>query len=224
MPYGYGYGYYFDPTYLLVLIGVVISLWASAKVKTTYSKYSRVRSMSGLTGAQVADQILRANGIYDVRIEHVSGELTDHYDPKNRVLRLSDVVYNSTSAVQDDKDYFPLRFRNALVPVANFGTQAAWPIIIIGLVFGSSSFLINLGILLFSLGVLFQLVTLPVEFDASHRAIQILGNTGILYGDEIRGTKKVLSAAAMTYVAAAAASILSLLRLLILFGGRRNRD
>ena len=174
MPYGYGYGYYFDPTYLLVLIGVVISLWASAKVKTTYSKYSRVRSMSGLTGAQVADQILRANGIYDVRIEHISGELTDHYDPKNRVLRLSDVVYNSTSvaalgvaahecghAVQDDKDYFPLRFRNALVPVANFGTQAAWPIIIIGLVFGSSSFLINLGILLFSLGVLFQLVTLP---------------------------------------------------------------
>ncbi len=134
MPYGYGYGYYFDPTYILVLIGVVISLWASAKVKTTYSKYSRVRSMSGLTGAQVADQILRANGIYDVRIEHVSGELTDHYDPKNRVLRLSDVVYNSTSvaalgvaahecghAVQDDKDYFPLRFRNALVPVANFG-------------------------------------------------------------------------------------------------------
>ena len=129
------YGYYFDPTYILVLIGVVISLWASAKVKTTYSKYSRVRSMSGLTGAQVADQILRANGIYDVRIEHVSGELTDHYDPKNRVLRLSDVVYNSTSvaalgvaahecghAVQDDKDYFPLRFRNALVPVANFGT------------------------------------------------------------------------------------------------------
>lgn len=237
MPYGYGYGYYMDPTYILVLIGVVISLWASAKVKTTYSKYSRVRSMSGLTGAQVADQILRANGIYDVRIEHVSGELTDHYDPKNRVLRLSDVVYNSTSvaalgvaahecghAVQDDRDYFPLRFRNALVPVANFGTQAAWPIILVGLLFTSSSFLINLGILLFSLGVLFQLVTLPVEFDASRRAIQILGNTGILYGDEIRDTKKVLSAAAMTYVAAAAASILSLLRLLILFGGRRNRD
>ena len=237
MPYGYGYGYYMDPTYILVLIGVVISLWASAKVKTTYSKYSRVRSMSGLTGAQVADQILRANGIYDVRIEHVSGELTDHYDPKNRVLRLSDVVYNSTSvaalgvaahecghAVQDDRDYFPLRFRNALVPVANFGTQAAWPIILVGLLFAGSSFLINLGILLFSLCVLFQLVTLPVEFNASRRAIQILGNTGILYGDEIRDTKKVLSAAAMTYVAAAAASILSLLRLLILFGGRRNRD
>lgn len=235
--YGYGYGYYFDPTYILILIGVVISLWASAKVKSTYSKYSRVRSMSGFTGAQVAEKILRANGIYDVRVEHVRGELTDHYDPKNRVLRLSDAVYGSASvaalgvaahecghAVQDDKDYFPLRFRNALVPVANFGTQAAWPIILVGLFFGSSSFLINLGILLFSLGVLFQLVTLPVEFDASRRAIRILGEMGILYGDEIRDTKRVLSAAAMTYVAAAAASILSLLRLLILFGGRRNRD
>lgn len=237
MPYGYGYGYYFDPTYILVLIGVVISLWASAGVKSTYSKYSRVRSMSGLTGAQVAEQILRTNGIYDVRVEHISGELTDHYDPKNRVLRLSDAVYNSTSvaalgvaahecghAVQDDKNYFPLRFRNALVPVANFGTQAAWPIILIGLLFTSSNFLIDLGILLFSLGVLFQLVTLPVEFDASRRAVDILGNTGILYGDEIKGTKKVLRAAALTYVAAAAASILSLLRLLLLFGGRRNRD
>lgn len=235
--YGYGYGYHFDPTYILVLIGVLISLWASARVKSTYSKYSRVRSMSGFTGAQVAEKILQVNGIYDVRVEHVSGELTDHYDPKNRVLRLSDVVYGSTSvaalgvaahecghAVQDDKNYFPLRFRNALVPVANFGTQAAWPIILIGLIFTSSSFLINLGILLFSLGVLFQLVTLPVEFDASHRALRILGDMGILYGDEMRGTKKVLRAAAMTYVAAAAASILSLLRLLILFGGRRNRD
>ncbi len=235
--YGYGYGYHFDPTYILVLIGVLISLWASARVKSTYSKYSHVRSMSGFTGAQVAEKILQANGIYDVRVEHVSGELTDHYDPKNRVLRLSDVVYGSTSvaalgvaahecghAVQDDKNYFPLRFRNALVPVANFGTQAAWPIILIGLIFTSSSFLIDLGILLFSLGVLFQLVTLPVEFDASHRALRILGDMGILYGDEMRGTKKVLRAAAMTYVAAAAASILSLLRLLILFGGRRNRD
>ena len=171
-----------------------------------------------------------------MRIEHISGNLTDHYDPKNRVLRLSDTVYGSASvaavgvaahecghAVQDQKDYAPLRIRNSLVPVANFGTMAAWPIIIIGLIFGSSHFLVNLGILLFSLGVLFQLVTLPVEFDASSRAIQILGNTGILYGDEIRQTRKVLNAAAMTYVAAAAASILSLLRLILLFGGR-DRD
>ena len=235
MPYGYYYRYW-DPTYILVIIGVIISLWASAKVKTTYSKYSRVRSMSGLTGAQAAERILHSAGLYDVRIEHISGDLTDHYDPKNRVLRLSDTVYSSASvaavgvaahecghAVQDQKDYAPLRIRNSLVPVANFGTMAAWPIIIIGLIFGSSHFLVNLGILLFSLGVLFQLVTLPVEFDASSRAIQILGNTGILYGDEIRQTRKVLNAAAMTYVAAAAASILSLLRLILLFGGR-DRD
>lgn len=235
MPYGHYYRYW-DPTYILVIIGVIISLWASAKVKTTYSKYSRVRSMSGLTGAQAAERILHSAGLYDVRIEHISGDLTDHYDPKNRVLRLSDTVYGSASvaavgvaahecghAVQDQKDYAPLRIRNSLVPVANFGTMAAWPIIIIGLIFGSSHFLVNLGILLFSLGVLFQLVTLPVEFDASSRAIQILGNTGILYGDEIRQTRKVLNAAAMTYVAAAAASILSLLRLILLFGGR-DRD
>ena len=235
MPYGYYYRYW-DPTYILVIIGVIISLWASAKVKTTYSKYSRVRSMSGMTGAQAAERILNYAGIYDVRIEHVSGNLTDHYDPKNRVLRLSDTVYNSASvaavgvaahecghAVQDQKDYAPLRIRNSLVPVANFGTMAAWPIIIVGLIFGSSHFLVNLGILLFSLGVLFQLVTLPVEFDASHRALEMLGSTGILYGDEVRQTRKVLSAAAMTYVAAAAAAILSLLRLILLFGGR-DRD
>lgn len=234
MPY---YGYYFDPTYILVIIGVVISLWASAKVKSTYSKYSRVRSMSGLSGAQAAGRILQSAGLYDVRIEHISGNLTDHYDPKTRVLRLSDTVYGSASvaaigvaahecghAIQDAQEYAPLRIRNTLVPVANFGTQAAWPIILIGLVFGSSQFLLNLGILLFSLGVLFQLVTLPVEFNASSRALQILGDSGILYGEEIGKTKKVLSAAAMTYVAAAAASILSLLRLILLFGGRRDRD
>ncbi len=232
MPYGYYYRM-FDPTYILVLIGVIISLWASAKVKTTYAKYSRVRSMSGMTGAQAAERILYSAGIYDVRIEHVRGDLTDHYDPRNRVLRLSDTVYGSTSvaaigvaahecghAVQDQKDYAPLRIRNSLVPVANFGTMAAWPILIVGLIFGYNSTLIHLGILLFSLGVLFQLVTLPVEFDASRRAIEMLGSQGILYGDEVRQTRKVLSAAAMTYVAAAAAAILSLLRLLILFGGR----
>ena len=232
MPYGYYYRM-FDPTYILVLIGVIISLWASAKVKTTYAKYSRVRSMSGMTGAQAAERILYSAGIYDVRIEHVRGDLTDHYDPRNRVLRLSDTVYGSTSvaaigvaahecghAVQDQKDYAPLRIRNSLVPVANFGTMAAWPILIVGLIFGYNSTLIHLGILLFSLGVLFQLVTLPVEFDASRRAIEMLGSQGILYGDEVGQTRKVLSAAAMTYVAAAAAAILSLLRLLILFGGR----
>lgn len=232
----YGYGYRLDPTYILVLIGMIISLWASTKVNSTYKKYSRVRSMSGMTGAQAAERILHAAGIFDVRIEHISGSLTDHYDPRSRVLRLSDTVYGSASvaaigvaahecghAVQDKEAYAPLKLRGALVPLANIGTQAAWPIIILGLILGSSQFLINIGILLFSLGVLFQLVTLPVEFNASSRALKMLGDTGILYADEVHQTKKVLSAAAMTYVAAAAASILSLLRLLILFGGR-NRD
>ncbi|GFI10413.1 MAG: zinc metallopeptidase [Lachnospiraceae bacterium] len=235
MPY-YGYGYYFDPTYILVLIGLAISLIASGKVKGTYAKYSKVRSRSGMTGAQAADRILKSAGLYEVRIEHIAGSLTDHYDPRTKVLRLSDSVYGSASvaaigvaahecghAIQDDHSYAPLRIRNSLVPVANIGTQAAWPIILAGLFLGSSSFLINLGILLFSLGVLFQLVTLPVEFDASARAIRILGDSGILYEEEVKQTRKVLSAAAMTYVAAAAASILSLLRLLILFGGR-SRD
>ena len=229
--------YYYDPTYILVLIGAVLSLWASAKVKSTYNKYSRVYSYSGLTGAQAAAQILRQAGIYDVRIEHVSGNLTDHYDPKARVLRLSDSVYGSNSvaaigvaahecghAIQDQEDYVPLRFRSAFVPVANLGTQVAFPILLLGVFLGSSHFLIQVGLLCFFLGVLFQLITLPVEFNASGRAVRILRETGMMSDDELSKTKKVLSAAAMTYVAAAAASILSMLRLIILFGGNRRRD
>ena len=229
--------YYYDPTYILVLIGAVLSLWASAKVKSTYNKYSRVYSYSGLTGAQAAAQILRQAGIYDVRIEHVSGNLTDHYDPKARVLRLSDSVYGSNSvaaigvaahecghAIQDQEDYVPLRFRSASVPVANLGTQVAFPILLLGVFLGSSHFLIQVGLLCFFFGVLFQLITLPVEFNASGRAVRILRETGMMSDDELSKTKKVLSAAAMTYVAAAAASILSMLRLIILFGGNRRRD
>lgn len=229
--------YYYDPTYILVLIGAVLSLWASATVKSTYNKYSRVYSYSGLTGAQAAAQILRQAGIYDVRIEHVSGNLTDHYDPKARVLRLSDSVYGSNSvaaigvaahecghAIQDQEDYVPLRFRSAFVPVANLGTQVAFPILLLGVFLGSSHFLIQVGLLCFFFGVLFQLITLPVEFNASGRAIRILRETGMMSEDELSKTKKVLSAAAMTYVAAAAASILSMLRLIILFGGNRRRD
>lgn len=224
--------YYYDPTYILVLIGAVLSLWASATVKSTYNKYSRVYSYSGLTGAQAAAQILRQAGIYDVRIEHVSGNLTDHYDPKARVLRLSDSVYGSNSvaaigvaahecghAIQDQEDYVPLRFRSAFVPVANLGTQVAFPILFLGVFLGSSHFLIQVGLLCFFFGVLFQLITLPVEFNASGRAVRILRETGMMSDDELSKTKKVLSAAAMTYVAAAAASILSILRLIILFGG-----
>lgn len=236
MPY---YGFYFDPTYILVIIGAVICLLASAKVKTTFNKYNRVRSMSGMTGAQAAERILHAAGIYDVTVQHISGDLTDHYDPRNKVLSLSDSTYGSASvaavgvaahecghAIQHQKSYAPLNIRSAIVPIANFGSAAAWPLIVIGLFFTSStgSFLINLGIICFSLAVLFQLVTLPVEFNASNRAIRILGETGILGEEELRGTKKVLGAAALTYVAGAASAILQLLRLVILFGGRSSDD
>ena len=230
------YPYYYDPTYILVLIGLVISMWASARVNTTYQKYSRVRSHSGLTGAEAAMRILNGAGIYDVRVEHVRGNLTDHYDPKARVLRLSDSVYGASSvaaigvaahecghAIQDEESYAPLRIRSALVPVANFGTKAAVPIILLGIVFGSSYTLVQIGLLCFALGTLFQIVTLPVEFNASSRAVRILGESHMLMEEELGQTKKVLSAAALTYVAAALDSILSLLRLFLLFGGR-DRD
>ncbi len=231
------YGYYFDPTYILIIIGAVICLIASARVKTTFHKYNRVRSMSGMTGAQAAERILHSAGIYDVSVQHVSGELTDHYDPRNKTLSLSDSTYGSTSvpavgvaahecghAIQHQQDYAPLSIRSAIVPVANLGSFAAWPLILIGMFITSStgSLLINIGILCFSLSVLFQLVTLPVEFNASSRAIHMLGQTGILREGELRGTRKVLGAAALTYVAGAAAAILQLLRLLILTNGRRD--
>lgn len=229
--------YFYDATYILVIIGALLSMWASSKVNSTYSKYSKVRSYSGLTGAQAAQRILNGAGIYDVRIEHISGNLTDHYDPRSKVLRLSDSVYNSASvaaigvaahecghAIQDDTSYAPLRIRNAFVPVANFGTKAAIPILMIGLLFTASDLLIQIGLLCFACGTMFQLITLPVEFNASARAVDILGNTHMLSDEELKHTRKVLSAAAMTYVAAAAASILSLLRLVLLFGGRRRDD
>ncbi|MBS6397465.1 MAG: zinc metallopeptidase [Clostridiales bacterium] len=228
--------FWYDSTYILVLIGAVLSMWASARVNSTYQKYAKVRSYSGLTGAEAARRILNDAGIYDVRIEHVRGNLTDHYDPRARVLRLSDSVYGSASvaaigvaahecghAIQDNEEYAPLRIRNSFVPVANFGTKAALPILLLGLFLGSSGVLIQVGLLCFALGTLFQLITLPVEFNASARAVDILGNTHMLSEEELGHTRKVLSAAAMTYVAAAAASILSLLRMILLFGGR-DRD
>lgn len=239
MPYGFGYGFYFDPTYILVIIGAVICLAASAKVKSTFNKYNRVRSMSGMTGAQAAERILNSAGIYDVTVQHISGNLTDHYDPRNKVLSLSDSTYGSASvaaigvaahecghAIQHQTSYAPLNIRSAIVPVANFGSTIAWPLIIIGLFFNSSTgmLFINLGIICFSLAVLFQLVTLPVEFNASSRAVKILESTGILGQEELKGTRKVLGAAALTYVAGAASAILQLLRLVILFGGRGRND
>lgn len=233
--YPIGIGAFFDPTYILILIGILLSLGASFMVKATFNKYSKVRCMSGYTGAQAAERILQQAGINDVRIEHISGTLTDHYDPKNKVLRLSDTVYNQSSigavgvaahecghAVQHAKGYAPLRWRSSLVPVANLGSTLSWPMIILGVILSWNETLIMIGIILFSAAVLFQLVTLPVEFNASKRAISVLGDTGILYQDEVGKARKVLSAAALTYVAGAAASILQLLRLLILFGGRRR--
>lgn len=235
--YGLGMGYW-DPTYVFVLIGVVLSLVASAKVKMTFAKYSKVRSMSGQTGAEAAQAILMQAGIHDVRIERISGNLTDHYDPTSKTLRLSDTVYNQTSvaaigvaahecghAIQHATNYAPLKFRSSFVPVANIGSKLSWPLIILGMFINSNSgdFLLLAGIVMFSAAVFFQILTLPVEFNASRRAVLILDERGILYGDEVKQTKKVLDAAALTYVAAAAASILQLLRLMIILGGR-NRD
>lgn len=232
----YFYGYPLDSTFILIIIGMVLSLLASLMVKTTFAKYSKVRSLSGLTGAEAAERILRSAGINDVVIRPISGNLTDHYDPRDKTLKLSETVYNNTSvaavgvaahecghAIQHNRGYVPLRLRGALVPIANFGASVSWPMILLGFFLGRSQSLINLGIILFSLAVLFQLVTLPVEFNASRRAVQIVDDTGILSTEEVRQTRKVLSAAALTYVAGAAASILQLLRLVILFGGR-DRD
>ena len=237
--YGMGYGFYgMDWTYILVLIGAILCMAASAKVNSTYNKYSKVRSMTGMTGAQVAQKILQYNGIYDVQIEHVRGNLTDHYDPSKKVLRLSDSVYGSTSvaaigvaahecghAVQHQVGYVPIKIRSALVPAANIGSKLGLPLILLGVIFGGAgSTLAQIGIWVFALAVLFQVVTLPVEFNASSRAVQALDQMGILAGQEVSQCRKVLSAAALTYVAAAASAILQLLRLVILFGGNRRRD
>ena len=233
------YGFYYDPTYVMVLIGVVICMLASANVNRTFQKYSRIRSHSGMTGREAAERLLHANGIYDVTVQRVAGNLTDHYDPRNKTLNLSDSTYASTSvaaigvaahecghAVQHANGYAPLKIRGSLVPVANFGSTLAWPLILIGfLIQGNASvLLINLGILLFSAAVLFQIVTLPVEFIASSRALKALETNGILYTEEVADTRKVLRAAALTYVASAASAILQLLRLILISGGRRRND
>lgn len=228
---------YWDSTYILVIIGAVICLIASARVKTTFNKYSKYRSLSGMTGAQAAERILRAAGISDVRIRPVSGHLTDNYNPSDKTLNLSESVCNETTvaavgvaahecghAIQHARGYAPLAFRSVLVPVANFGSMLAWPVILVGALINNrmSMTVINIGIILFSMAVLFQLVTLPVEFNASRRALVMLRDQGILGDQELGYTKKVLGAAALTYVASAAAAILQLLRIVLLFGGRRR--
>ena len=232
----FGYGYYMDAGLVLVLIAGIFSVIASLRVNSTFKKFSSMRTGRNITGEQAARRILDSNGLYDVRIERVGGELTDHYDPKANVIRLSDSVHSSTSvaavgvaaheaghAVQHATNYKPIQLRNAIVPVANIGSMAGPYLVILGLLLSYGA-LAYAGIAFFSLAVLFQLVTLPVEFNASRRAIATLSNGGYLESDEVPAVKKVLGAAAMTYVAAAAVSIMQLLRLLMLVGSRRNDD
>lgn len=237
------YGYYgFDWTYLvLVLPCILLSLWASASVKNTFKRYSTQYSVRRITGADAAARVLRNNGVQNVRIERVFGNLTDHFDPKTNVIRLSDSVYDSTStaaigvacheaghAVQYATHYGPIKLRAAIIPVTNFGSKIAMPLILLGILLsfaGSLSYtLVYIGIACFGLSLVFQLITLPVEFNASHRAIRAITDAGILSSQELVGAKRTLKAAAMTYVAATAVSLAQLLRLIVLFGGRRRRD
>jgi Zn-dependent membrane protease YugP len=231
------YNGFYSFSYLLVIIGAVLCLLASARVKSTYKKFAKVRSASGMTGAQAAEMILRRNGVLGVTVQHVAGELTDHYDPARGVVNLSDATYNSTSVaaigvaahecghvMQHETGYLPLKIRTALVPVANIGSNIGIWIVMIGVILGMNDTLAMIGVYLFSFGVLFQLVTLPVEFNASRRALVMLQDYGMLGQEEIKGSRSVLSAAAMTYVASAAASVLQLLRLLMIVNnGRRRR-
>ncbi len=240
MPYSYYYG--FDWTYItLVLPCLLLSLWASANVNSTFKKYAQQFSIRRLTGAEAAQRVLAANGVRGVRIDRVSGNLTDHFDPKTNVIRLSDNVYNSTStaaigvacheaghAVQYAQNYGPIKLRAAIIPITNFGSKIAMPLILIGILLSAlgdiSYTFVYLGIASFSLSLVFQLITLPVEFNASRRAMQAIESANILTEEEQRGARKTLTAAAMTYVAATAVSLAQLLRLIMIFGGRRRRD
>lgn len=230
------YGF-LDPTYLLVILGLVISMAASAYVNSTFKKYDQVKSRNHVTGTQAAQFILQSENIRDVGVQPISGHLTDNYNSGNKTLSLSEATARSTSvaaigvaahecghAVQDNKSYIPLKLRAAIVPVANFGSMLSFPIIMIGVLLSWNQTLINIGILAFSLALLFQLVTLPVEFNASRRALKILGEGDLLTAEELPMARKVLFAAALTYVAAALSTFLQLLRLILLFGGNNRRD
>ena len=232
MPYYYG----FDWTYLvLVLPCVILSLWASSSVNSTFKRYSTVLSIRRITGAQAAQRVLSGNGVTNVRIERIAGNLTDHYDPRTNVIRLSDSVYNSTSvaaigvacheaghAVQYAQNYAPIKLRAAIIPACNFGSMLSMPLFLIGLLLVIEP-LLGFGIIAYSLTALFQLITLPVEFNASRRAMNILSDSGRFSDEQLRASRRVLSAAALTYVAALATSLLSILRLIVIVNGR-NRD
>ena len=228
------YGYYLDPTYVLVIFAFLLTMFASFGVKGTFAKYDKVKSARGITGAMAARRILDANGLLHIRIEHVSGNLTDHYSPKEDVIRLSDATYNSDSvaaigvaahecghAVQHQVGYAPIKIRNSIVPVVNIGSSLSMPLFFIGLLLGSTKLALG-GAMLFGFVLVFQLVTLPVEINASRRAMQTLDGMMLLEGDELSGAKKTLTAAAMTYVASVASSALQLLRLLLIINNRRR--
>lgn len=229
----FSYFYYFDPTWIILLPAIILSMWAQANVNSTFRKYSNTENRFGYTGADAARRILDMNGLYSVKIERIGGNLTDHFDPKSNVVRLSDATYSSRSvgsigvaahevghAVQYATGYSPIKIRNAIVPAVNICNMLSVPIILLGLFLSYT--LVSLGIVLFSATVLFQLITLPVEFNASSRALQTLETQNMLAPDELTGARKVLRAAALTYVAAAVSSIMSLLRLILVFGGRRR--
>ena len=238
MPYYYG----FDWTYLVIILPcMILSLWASSNVNNTFKRYSNQYSRRGITGAEAAQRVLRNHGVHNVRVEHISGNLTDHFDPKTNVIRLSDQVYNNTStaaigvacheaghAVQYAQNYGPIKLRAAIVPVTNLGSKLAMPLILVGILLsflGNFSYtLVYVGIACFSLSVVFQLVTLPVEFNASRRAIRAIEDAQLLTPEEQKGAQKTLKAAAMTYVAAMAVALAQLIRLIVIFGNRRRRD
>ncbi len=235
MYYGYPYGMHLDFTYILVLIGAFISFIASVNVNSTFRRFSKRGNVRRMTAQDAALNILHNAGIFDVRIERIGGNLTDHYSPKEKVLRLSDSVYNSTSvaaigvaahecghAIQHQVGYGPLNLRSASVPIANIGSKLSWPLIIVGLIFGFTP-IAQIGVCLFMFVVIFQLITLPVEFNASHRALKILAGSNMLMDDELQGARKVLTAAALTYVAALFSTILQLIRLLLIVQGSDRR-
>jgi len=225
--------FFWDPTFIMIIPALILAFYAQTKVRSTYAKFSQVRNHRGLTGAQVARHLLDSAGLSDVEVEKVPGELTDHYDPRKKILRLSEGVYGSQSvaavgiaahetghAMQDGKGYMPLKIRATFVPVASLGSTLAFPLFFVGFIFSSFRVLMDVGIIFFAGAVLFHLVTLPVEFNASNRAIKTLADGGYLVGEETRSARAVLNAAAWTYVAAATMAIMQLLRLLILRGSR----
>ena len=226
--------YYYDPTYILVILALILSLLASFGVKVTFSKYKDVKTKRSITGSEVARRILDMNGLHNIRVERISGDLTDHFDPSANVIRLSDQTYDNTSvaavgvaaheaghAVQHSVGYLPIKLRNSIVGIVNIGSRLSMPLFVLGLILGMTQ-LAYLGVILFSFALVFQLITLPVELNASRRAIRILDETNILYDDELKPCKKVLTAAALTYVAAVASTALQLLRLVLILNNRRD--